>query len=1613
MIFNPALKPLVSAAIIAISALSFASECIFEDNFKNYPDFDPGLRNWQFRGIGGEFIGGAYQFTGVTQNSSEYLDIAPDYTMALVRDFKAGSKLRINAVAKSAPHKFPVFDPGKNTDSRVGIVVLNQSFVRRVSTPMDNPVLALTLNKSAGGVRAVSFDYTGKDKPLITGRTIVEPPAGGWLDNVDYSFEILLTGNLAQGIISDGSKVIFKRELESSDFFRIFQKAYPGFANRRMTGQLSAFRADNLNSAQESEIAACFPIPSVWTVFPDIKDAAKFPTYKSIPDSAPGAGRASSANIVSGKILDLGKLFGGHKPGRAAALFATVNVKQSGTYIINCRADWFWRLDVNGSTVMNLMNSGNGSNKTHTVLAPLAAGVNTIMVIAGSGSAGWNLCLTEPTAVEINTALAKKYLYGSDTLYWNLDRLLDDITKLKRDNIVIDGLEQKIIALRKTLPADLGARETAKYDSFLDEAYAKVYNGYRVIVLKSEIDGLKALAAALGSNDNGDRIAELEKLSLKLRKEVKDSAADSVEKTALAAQKIINESKTSNQGYAEGVSKGGSFGRFGWITSAAIGSYTSGDGLLANQALSNGALARQYITYGSKPEDCWVTRFRFDGEKDSAKAAEVAALKTLSANVALQFGYDPNQFYTGTTPDNVVVKEISWTHKKFSCADAFVADMSILSPSLLLESPFNHFSISEPAGGRFTRIGYLNAEGRAVSLPAGRDGVLYDLAANSKLGSNWILFWDDSNSHKDLTGHLGSVPVQIIFQRQPEKIVRSGSSINIILGRNGAIWLNTPFGVRLQPAGNWKGEMPPAAVASCDLFGRSALAYPQNCREFYRLSQDGRRVEILDSFSYKYFKDNDWGIEPLELAPLPPLLSLMTDKGFDAVLPKGLYELNYPSVYGPFRAVKGSKVTYSIPVPQAPRVILPDNTEAAKPDRELLAKRAMANIEGMRFRLYDEKTSRSWHSLNFPMLVAAKPWPYLDPVYREYLKGLLAYNIEASSGYRSNRVWRSLVEPYSGKKYYYSFSISVEDPGDVGVFGDRGYGVGNHLNQLDYSAALSGNYELLRRMWSDKAPLASPEASRDGKTLTIDKMLGYVKDVHDWAWMDDGSNDAGDNGPVVDCSQSTFGGHGALLRMAKEVGSPEDVAKASYFLAKGQLSLIGRTAFKDYGHENGLLGVDSINVGFREFITPDSYANSPMLVKTERQEYDGSYDSVLCYAFYDMYETYYSYGRYIWNDLRNYEKIRQLYFPNSDTSKGTHAELGTRLVFLLFNGMPVAKIRAMLDNVNDGAIFWVRNMRYLETMPLLMTGGSPLVLSSWAPLAAPDFKFEPSTKTARIKLPPVPADFKLEGFSSQKPQAVTINGKAAEWTYVPETFSFSVKVPPAAAAEIAVAYADIDPSHFMPVPVQPDVKSAPALRDELNTRKFERADGNKLVSVKSAAVKKAETSIFIADFNGEPQKNSPALSGGFGFNDWSSLKQKPVGGITGAYPPSGAPPLSMEVKATGDNFTGRCSPDIIIPEACTDLVITGKVLRSKDYKGNNPMIFLWVADKDKNKSGPVFFDIANAPAGKWQDFEFVQPYSGLIPNARFVILNLTNRKDSSASEISGSVYYKDIKIGVR
>jgi YD repeat-containing protein len=573
---------------------------------------------------------------------------------------------------------------------------------------------------------------------------------------------------------------------------------------------------------------------------------------------------------------------------------------------------------------------------------------------------------------------------------------------------------------------------------------------------------------------------------------------------------------------------------------------------------------------------------------------------------------------------------------------------------------------------------------------------------------------------------------------------------------------------------------------------------------------------------------------------------------------------------------------------------------------------------------------------------------------------------------------------------------------------------------------VAGNYDALRKIWRDEAPLAPAEASRNGGSpLSVDKMLGYVKDVHDWAWMDDGSNDAGDNGPVVDCCQAPFSGHSSLLRMAKAVGDEREIAYASYHLAKGQLPLIGRLAFTDYGRENGLLGVDSVNVGFREFVTPHSYANSPMLVKSQRQEYDGSYDSVHCYAYHDMLEIYFPYARYAWNDLRRYEDLRKLYFPNSDVRKGSEGHFSSRLKYMLFDGSPAKDVRAIMDRMCEGSIFWVRDAIWLETMPLLLSAGSPLVLTDWAPLQAPEFSFSPSKKAAFVKFQGrVPANFVLKAVSSRRPLSVSdAKGAKLEWNYDPESFVLSIDVPQGDGRALKIAFDETDPARFMPLPIPRPRETAPSLRDEFLPVAFERApkrapvagapERKVLPQARAKTSSGSATTLFSADFSGA-QGPDLAYAGVFSFHDWGKSGQKPSGGLTGAYPPDGVPAHCLEIKAAPDNFTGRSSPAMKLDPssgAGKELVVSGQVLRSKDYKGNKPMIFLWAVDKD-GKGKPLFLSLPEAPNGEWKAFEIVQPLS-VAPGAERVFMNVTSQKLSGQDSVSGSVFFKELKVELR
>ena len=1568
-------KKLTGLFLLFSAGSAMLTAAVVEERFQNTRDFSPALERWMYRGVAGEVIGGAYLFTGVNQRSSEYWDVNPEDAQMLLRYFPAGNAVAISGRFTAMPHPYKVFEPGKGVDQKAGLLIQSRAFERKKALPADQPYLSAYLKKSRDGKRSFELDYVGN--PAIPLQASVEKN-GSWNDGEEYVLELVLKGDSAVGTVRTGKgELIWKKTLRSPEFKNVFRTAYPGFRNYRMTGKLAYFKADNLNSAPDknSKELQTLAFPEVWKT---------------------SDGR--TVRFRPGEMVDFARLFAGRSGEKVVTLRASGSVPREGLYLLKGDADWFWKLTCNGKVAADFMKIG-GRKGGRLVTLELQKGAYTLELTVKAGSVGWNFAFLKPTEEEIRQQILLRHTYGSDVLVWNLDRLLDDLRNLRRYAIAFPDLEREITSLRSTLPADLGAAEIRKYDSFLNRAYGRVYDAYRYIELLNSIGELRAFLPA------GTDFSGLEQCAAELKRRV--LAGKGVEELARKAENLLASARKSMNGFAEGVSKGGSFGRFGWVTSSTLSDYTSGDGLLANQVLSDGAIARQYVFSPANPKLYWQIRFRFEGERDAAVEKRLKALPVTGPNLSVQFGYDPTQFYSGSTPSAVKVNAISWTRKQFTYADAFTADMNLLSPALLLESAHREFLLYDSPTGSFTNIGYLAADGSVFSGPV-RDGVLYDRARDGALGSNWIMLWDGKNSEQDLTGHRGSIPLQVIFQHHPRTIVRNDNEIRITFDRGGALWLNTLCGAELQATGNWRGNLPFTLAKRADFAAQSALAQPVDFREFYRYDAKKNTVEIRNICRFREFGENDWKRVPRKMLFLPPVLSLMADRGFDAVLPKNLRNLNYPTIYGPLYGVEGSEITYTLPVPDVPQYSIARNTEGNAADVACLRQHAMDNVEGAKFRLFDERICRAWQTVNLPGCEVSKVWHYYPAEYQAYLKGLFRYLMEISSGYRANRFWRSLVEPYSGKKYFYSFSIGAEYPGDVGVFGDRGYGVGLHLLQLDLWSSLTGDNDRLKSVWRDNAPLASPDAVRDGRFLTVDKMLGYVKNVHDWAWMDDGSNDSGDNGPVVDCSQAPFAGHSAYLRLARRVGNAQEIAKGAYHLAKSQLPLIARPAFLDYGREIGVVGVDHVNVGFREFITPNSFSNQNMLVTNERNAYVASYASLIAYAGRDDgLDIFFPYAKYIWNDLRRFRDLASRYFPNGNTdSYQFSAPLESTLLFRILDGESLSKLRRISDNMRSKTIFYIRNSFDKNALPLLLTGGCPLLLTEWTPLPLPDFAFVPSEKKAVLTFESVPADYRLGALSSRKPVTVKANGADCVWSYDPKSHQLRISVPQGKRTRLEILFDRIDPDRFTPYPLPDGKPTLPGVVTEEESLNCRRTSAS---AVRNTSVRRNEnpgTLIYRASFAGEPGKGSR-----FGFFDWSSGKVNPVrGGITGAYPGTGKAAQALEVFASKDNFSGFGTGLKPIPAGTKKLVVTGRVLRSADYTGNTPMLFFWFEKKGQKGGKPFFYRVPQGKNGVWQEFRFECSGKNFPADKDGFILNMTSQILSKGVKTGGSIFYKDIKI---
>ncbi|MBD3181714.1 cellulase family glycosylhydrolase [Candidatus Poribacteria bacterium] len=233
--------------------------------------------------------------------------------------------------------------------------------------------------------------------------------------------------------------------------------------------------------------------------------------------------------------------------------------------------------------------------------------------------------------------------------------------------------------------------------------------------------------------------------------------------------------------------------------------------------------------------------------------------------------------------------------------------LSIDSPARMLASPLSPAIFITAEDKEFVLKGWNNLEpvkvynkpqnlgpigiwvvldGKVRILKPDENGIVYDLIKHGKMEENWILLVTDLSAG----AHL---PEQLVFTTNPEKIVfktdeKGTNEVYVefdeteeefFLLRPFKEWRGLLRTARIMTSNTLDEEDAADFISQCRLWSRALLMYPVTFSEIFTTDPGDRNAIICaDVYNYWDFED-EWGTEPLTVAPLPPLATygLMTN----------------------------------------------------------------------------------------------------------------------------------------------------------------------------------------------------------------------------------------------------------------------------------------------------------------------------------------------------------------------------------------------------------------------------------------------------------------------------------------------------------------------------------------------------------------------------------------------------------------------------------------------------------------------------------------------------------------------------------------------------------------
>ena len=584
-------------------------------------------------------------------------------------------------------------------------------------------------------------------------------------------------------------------------------------------------------------------------------------------------------------------------------------------------------------------------------------------------------------------------------------------------------------------------------------------------------------------------------------------------------------------GWSAGIGHKVSSGRFG---------FSKGDGLLDSAMPSLGVVDKMFLSGQPK----YQKPYRW-------------SYSLLPEGMPHHGSFEPRD--TGIDDDDISVNHLSVRWSAMHSGSRFSCTYSLASPAIITESDTGNMRLS---GLRFAG----NYQSVLIPREGGIETVSLDEADIRGMAENWILIYNSTE--------FPDVPIMLVFEKNPiaMHVLRdTGMRLSEILFDGVALMLScTPFGIERFDV----GAMPlDAAIRRCRFWSRALLAYPVDQKDYFLLDEQNERVRVRQTYEYRYISD-EWGTEPLETAPMPPVLTI-----------SGVAELSdnidfgFPTKYGHLSGRVGTWSEYTLPFMPLERKFPLRNADSRIPE---LLKDGMEEYKRLSAAFPPERVSYPYAgAIIEPFAFASTMMNFMDDEDREFIRKNLAeripvaldpervsdytvvnwgelmtnqpmhddvikYYLSPERKHLAFRNWYRRIEPFTGAEFTICYlNVSLISSGAIKtgtpeeILGlkipliENDWGVGLTFYYLYLSALATGSFEEIRKRWD-----------------LIKSVYSFFELMHDWACMGTGYSDNG----ITWVEGANYGLFTSFVRMA-EIAGDEDARRFGIYNAAKQMTL--------------------------------------------------------------------------------------------------------------------------------------------------------------------------------------------------------------------------------------------------------------------------------------------------------------------------------------------------------------------------------------------------------------------------------------------------------------------------